>query len=234
MIPFSPPNFSQAAIDEVTTALKSGLITTGPCTKELEERISAYCAVPAALCLNSATLHGQNKDALAKMQKGNWKYDIVEPDCKCNMTDIMAAIGLVELERYEREILPRRRAIAEFYYAELGKYTWAEIPVFQNNTTVSSYHLYPLRIKGITEEQRDAIIQAIFDLDVSVNVHFIPVPRTTYYKQLGYSIDDYPATYYNFSREITLPVFEDLNENMCKNVMEAVVHAVRQIIGENQ
>jgi dTDP-4-amino-4,6-dideoxygalactose transaminase len=399
MIPFSPPHISQDVIDEVVAALKSGWITTGPRTKELEKRLSAYCGVESTLCLNSATagleimlrwfgvgpgdevivpaytysatanvvehcgakvvfadvkaddfninpscikklitsntkvimpvdfagwpcdfdainrlvtspevkalfkpnhphqeqlgrimvlsdaahsigafyqgkhtgaltdvsvfsfhavknlttaeggaialnfpapfnnadiykalcistLHGQNKDALAKMQKGNWKYDIIEPGYKCNMTDIMAAIGLVELERYDREILPRRKLIMKKYHEAFKAYNWAELPPIENEEKVSSFHLYPLRIKGIDEQMRDKIMQAIFDQDVSVNVHFIPVPMMSYYKSKGYRIENYPITYYNFSREISLPVFEDLHDELVDRVIEAVVKAV--------
>jgi dTDP-4-amino-4,6-dideoxygalactose transaminase len=90
--------------------------------------------------------------------------------------------------------------------------------------------LYPLRIKGITEVERDKIMQLIFDQDVSVNVHFIPVPMMSYYKNKGYDILNYPVTYYNFSREISLPVFEDLSEAMVSEVLAAVVNAVETVI----
>jgi dTDP-4-amino-4,6-dideoxygalactose transaminase len=176
------------------------------------------------LCIS--TLHGQNKDALAKMQKGNWKYDIVEPGYKCNMTDIMAAIGLVELERYDREVLPRRKAIMDKYHHAFKSFSWAELPNTNSEEKVSSFHLYPLRIKGIDEQKRDKIVQSIFDQDVSVNVHFIPVPMMSYYRLKGYDIKNYPITYYNFSREISLPVYEDLHDELVEQVIEAVVKAV--------
>lgn len=178
-----------------------------------------------ALCIK--TLHGQNKDALAKTQKGNWKYDIVEPGYKCNMTDIAAAIGLVELARYNSMILPKRKYICETYSNLLGVYDWAQLPVLKDNERETSYHLYPLRIKNISEQQRDAIMQKIFDADVSVNVHFIPVPMTSYYKGIGYNIDDYPVTYDNFSCEISLPVFIDLTDEEIHIVVKAVVEAVK-------
>lgn len=176
------------------------------------------------LCIK--TLHGQNKDALAKMQKGNWKYDIVEPGYKCNMTDIAAAIGLIELARYESEILPKRKHIFELYDKAFKGKEWAELPVYQTNSKQGSYHLYPLRIKGINESTRDKIIQSIFDQDVAVNVHFIPVPMMSYYKKKGYSIQNYPITYFNFSREISLPVYENLNDDLVGTVINAVIHAV--------
>lgn len=177
------------------------------------------------------TLHGQNKDALAKMQKGNWKYDIIEAGFKCNMTDLMAAIGLVELRRYENDTLPRRKSICEYYQNTLKVYNWAELPILKDQNRETSYHLYQLRIKGITEDQRDQIIQKIFDQDVSVNVHFIPLPRLSYYKNLGYKMEDYPIAYDNFSREISLPVFYDLNEEQLQRVTDAVIQSVNAVCG---
>ena len=178
------------------------------------------------------TLHGQNKDALAKMQKGNWKYDIIEAGYKCNMTDISAAIGLVELDRYENDTLVKRRAICDEYSKQLSKCEWAELPPLSNDISTSSYHLYPLRIKGIIEAERDAIIQAIFDLDVSVNVHFIPLPLLTYYKNLGYNIQNYPDTYDSFSREISLPVFYSITEEQIQRVISAVISSVEAVLSK--
>jgi dTDP-4-amino-4,6-dideoxygalactose transaminase len=179
------------------------------------------------LCIK--TLHGQNKDALAKTQKGNWKYDIVEAGYKCNMTDLTAAIGLVELNRYENDTLKKRKQIVNAYNNLLKYNSNFQLPVFETETKISSYHLYPLRIKNITEEQRDAIIQHIFDADVSVNVHFIPVPATSFYKSLGYDIANYKTTYNNFSREISLPVFYDLQDEQIKTVANAVINAVNKV-----
>jgi dTDP-4-amino-4,6-dideoxygalactose transaminase len=180
------------------------------------------------LCVK--TLHGQNKDALAKTQKGNWKYDIVEAGYKCNMTDIVAAIGLVELSRYDDDTLVRRRRVMNAYSNALGGHAWAELPLYDRDGRTSSYHLYPLRIRGISEEQRDAIIQKIFDRDVSVNVHYIPVPRMSFYRGLGYDIADYPVTYDNFSREISLPVFYDLTDEQVATVTAAVVASVEEVL----
>lgn len=180
------------------------------------------------LCIK--TLHGQNKDALAKTQKGNWRYDIVEAGYKCNMTDIMAAIGQVELERYNNETLPKRKEICETYSKVLGKYNWAQLPIFKSDTLESCYHLYPLRIVGISENQRDEIIKEIFDKDVSVNVHFLPVPSMSFYKQLGYDINNYPITLNNYSREISLPIFYDLTEKMIETVLEAVIKSVEKVL----
>lgn len=180
--------------------------------------------------LSITSLHGQTKDAMAKMQKGNWKYDIVEPGYKCNMTDISAAIGLIELERYKDDTLPKRKAIVEAYHTFFSVYDWAELPVSKDEERESSYHLFPIRIKGITEEQRDKIIQKIFDRDIAVNVHFIPIPMMSFYKNMGYKISDYPATYDSFSREISLPVYYDLTMEQVAMVTKAVRDSVMEII----
>ena len=180
------------------------------------------------LCIS--TLHGQNKDALAKTQKGNWKYDIVEAGYKCNMTDISAAIGLVELERYDNDTLIKRKSIVYNYQKAFEMDDRFELPLIETKNKTSCYHLYPLRIKGITEQQRDLIIQEIFNADVSVNVHFSPVPATSFYKSLGYDLLNYPVTYNNFSREISLPVFYDLSPEQQNTVINAVKNAVNTIL----
>jgi dTDP-4-amino-4,6-dideoxygalactose transaminase len=179
---------------------------------------------------NMKILHGQSKDALAKTQKGAWRYDVLEPGYKCNMTDIQAAIGLIELGRYQ-ENLDRRRAIFAAYDNAFSTYNWAQIPVYQDEQKTSSYHLYQLRINNCTEAQRDAIIQAIFDHDVAVNVHFQPLPLLTAYKNLGYQIADFPNALDNYSREISLPVYYDLNDEQVATVIEAVCASVHQILG---
>jgi dTDP-4-amino-4,6-dideoxygalactose transaminase len=181
-----------------------------------------------ALCIK--TLHGQNKDALAKTQKGNWRYDIIEAGYKFNMTDIAAAIGLVEIERYENDTLPKRKEIIEKYNALLSHDSRFELPIFESNSKKSCYHLYPLRIKNINEQQRDLIMKEIFELGVSVNVHFIPVPGMTYYKKIGYSMENYPNAYNNYSREISLPVFYNLTAENIETVVNATILAVNKII----
>lgn len=182
------------------------------------------------LCI--LTLHGQNKDALAKMQKGNWKYDVIEAGFKCNMTDLQAALGLVELARYDNDTLIKRKHICNRYSELLGRHQWAELPLQESadGKTFSSYHLYPLRIKNINEQQRDSIIQKVFDKDVSVNVHFIPLPMLSYYKNLGYDIKNYPVTYDNYSREISLPVFYDLTDEQIEIVVSAVEQSVEEVM----
>lgn len=181
-----------------------------------------------SLCIK--TLHGQNKDALAKTQKGNWRYDIIEAGYKNNMTDIMAAIGQVELARYQTETLPRRKEICNKYIDKLKQYDWAQLPIYEVEGKESSYHLFPLRINNATEQQRDDIIKEIFEQDVSVNVHFIPLPQMSFYKKLGYDIKDYPTTFDNYSREISLPVFYDLTDEMLETVLIAVIKSVEKVL----
>jgi dTDP-4-amino-4,6-dideoxygalactose transaminase len=213
--------FSFHAVKNLTTAEGGAVAFNLP---EPFDNTSIY----QYMCVKS--LHGQNKDALAKMQKGNWKYDIIEAGYKCNMTDIMAAIGLVELSRYDSDTLPKRKKVFEAYNDLLSKYDWAQLPVYKNGNTESCYHLYPLRIKNISEDQRDAIIKEIFEQDVSVNVHFIPVPMMSFYKTMGYDIKNYPVTYDNFSREISLPVYYDLSDDNVKEVVNAVAKAVGKVL----
>ncbi|MBS1637636.1 MAG: DegT/DnrJ/EryC1/StrS aminotransferase family protein [Bacteroidetes bacterium] len=212
--------FSFHAVKNLTTAEGGAVALNFPAPFDNE-------AIYKYLCVK--TLHGQNKDALAKTQKGNWKYDIVEAGYKCNMTDIAAAIGLVELERYDSDTQQRRRVIFERYTAALSKDERFQLPVYKTKDKTGCYHLYPLRIKGITEAQRDAIMQEIFDQDVSVNVHFIPVPAMSFYKNMGYNVHNYPVTYDNFSREISLPVYYDLTDEQVDTVVKAVMHAVNKV-----
>jgi len=213
--------YSFHAVKNLTTA-EGGAIALNFSAPFNNEDIYKY------LCI--FTLHGQNKDALAKMQKGNWRYDIIEAGYKCNMTDLMAAIGLIELKRYENDTLLKRKAVCEYYADHFKNLEWAQLPPLKNDTVETSYHLYPLRINGITESQRDAIIQKIFDADVSVNVHFIPLAMLSFYKNRGYDISNYPVTYDNYSREISLPVFYDLTEEMLKRIVDAVTNAVDAVL----
>jgi len=212
--------FSFHAVKNLTTAEGGAIAFNLPSPFDNQELYKRFCIM---------SLHGQNKDALAKTQKGNWKYDVVEAGYKCNMTDISAAIGLVELERYDSETLVKRKHIFDEYSKAFSKFEWAELPIYESDINISSYHLFPLRIKGISEVERDEIIQLIFNEDVSVNVHFIPVPMMTFYKNKGYSIDQFPTTYLNFSREISLPVFYDLTEEQLKKVINSVVKSVQLI-----
>jgi dTDP-4-amino-4,6-dideoxygalactose transaminase len=181
-----------------------------------------------SLCIKS--LHGQNKDALSKLTAGSWKYDILEAGYKMNMTDIQAAIGLIELERYDSDMLVRRKAICQSYASAFKNKEWAIVPIQENSIlqTQSSFHLFPLRIKGINESVRDQIILSLAEKGVSVNVHFIPVPMMSFYRSLGYDIDDFPNTFTQYENEISLPVYYDLKNDQVKIVIDAVINAVEE------
>jgi dTDP-4-amino-4,6-dideoxygalactose transaminase len=212
--------FSFHAVKNLSTA-EGGAVTLNLPAPFDNEEVYKY------LCVK--TLHGQNKDALAKTQKGNWRYDIVEAGYKCNMTDISAAIGLIELERYDSDILVKRKHIADKYKQILSKDERLILPVYETADKQSCYHLFPLRIKGISEAQRDAMIQKISNDDVSVNVHFIPVPMMSFYKGMGYDIKNYPVTHSNYSNEITLPLYYDLTDVQVETVCKAFLSALNSI-----
>jgi len=180
------------------------------------------------LCIK--TLHGQNKDALAKTKPGAWRYDVIEAGYKMNMTDIMASIGLVELARYDEENIVKRKHIFNLYTEAFSKKQWALIPEYKNDDKETSYHLYALRIKGASEIQRDEIIAKIFEKQVSVNVHFVPVPMMTFYKNLGYDISNYPESFNHYKNVITLPVYFDLDDEKVATVIDAVVRSVEEVV----
>lgn len=213
--------FSFHAVKNLTTAEGGTMSINLPDGFDHEE-------IYKELCIK--ILHGQSKDALAKAQKGNWRYDVLEPGYKCNMTDIQAAIGLVELDRFQ-ENLDRRKAICLAYNAGFENDSWALLPKMKDEKRETCYHLYQLRIAGATEPQRDAIMQEIFDQDVSVNVHFQPLPILTAYKNRGYKMQDYPEAWNKYSNEITLPVYFDLTDDQVQIVINAVKVAVKKVLG---
>jgi len=213
--------FSFHAVKNLTTA-EGGAVALNLPEPFDNEAIYRYLAI--------FSLHGQSKDALAKMQRGAWRYDVIEAGYKANMTDIQASIGLVELTRYDHDTLVKRKSVCEFYHQQLNKYDWALLPPLTSKHKISSYHAYLLRIKGINEDQRDQIIQRIFDRDVSVNVHFQPLPLLTAYKNMGYNIKNYPVAYQNYAQEISLPVFYDISDRQQLQVVEAVVQSVEEVL----
>ena len=213
--------FSFHAVKNLTTAEGGAIMLNLPEPFDNEDVYRYLCTY---------TLHGQNKDALAKTKKGAWRYDVLVSGFKGNMTDIMASIGLVELSRYEDDTLHYRKCIYDQYTDAFARYGWAELPIYETEDRKSSYHVYCLRVKGITEQQRDEIIQRIFDKDVSVNVHFQPLPLLSAFKNKGYKIEDYPVAYDNYCREISLPVWYGLSEEMVKTVIDAVICSVEEVL----
>lgn len=209
--------FSFHAIKNLTTAEGGAICFNLPDNFDCEA-IYKYLSI--------MILHGQSKDAFSKLQKGAWRYDVIDAGYKANMTDILASIGLIEIDRYKSDTLVKRKYIFNCYTKAFSKLSWAQIPVYEDENKVSSYHVYLLRIKNITELQRDSIIQKIFDKDVSVNVHFQPLPMLSAYKNRGYKIENYPVALDNYSREISLPVFYDLTDEMIEIIIKAVKDSV--------
>ena len=175
------------------------------------------------------SLHGQSKDALAKTKLGAWEYDIVGPWYKCNMTDIMAAMGLIQMKRYP-DMLLRRKAIIERYDQAL-KAAGIEVLSHYTDQHQSSGHLYITRVPGITTEQRQTIIEKMAEEGIATNVHYKPLPMMTAYKNMGFDIQNYPNAYTHFANEITLPLHTRLTDEEVEYIIEnyiSIVTAIKQ------
>lgn len=211
-------SFSFHAVKNLTTA-EGGALTwniPGIDDEELYHQAQLY------------SLHGQSKDALAKTQLGAWEYDIVGPWYKCNMTDIMAAIGLAQLSRYEG-ILERRKEIISRYDAAFKKLGVQVLPHYTDDHQ-SSGHLYITRVPGIGLEQRQEIIVKMAEAGIATNVHYKPLPMMTAYKKLGFDIKDYPNAYKQFENEITLPLHTKLTDEEVEYVIEKYCEIVKEYI----
>lgn len=210
-------SFSWHAVKNLTTA-EGGALTwknkSGIDDEELYHQAQLY------------SLHGQSKDALAKTQLGAWEYDIVGPWYKCNMTDIMAGIGLAQLSRYEW-ILKRRKEIIERYDAAFKSLGIEVLPHYAERHQ-SSGHLYITRVPGITLEQRQEIIVKMAEVGVACNVHYKPLPMMTAYKNMGFDIKDYPNSYDRFMNEITLPLHTKLTDEEVGYVIENYCQIVKR------
>lgn len=171
------------------------------------------------------SLHGQSKDALAKTQLGAWEYDIVEPYFKCNMTDIMASLGLAQLRRYP-VLLARRKEIIGKYNEALKDENVTVLNHYGENHT-SSGHLYLVRLNGKTREECNEIITQMAERGVATNVHYKPLPMLSAYKNQGFSIEDYPNAYDLFANEITLPLHTKLTDKEVEYVMECFKECIR-------
>ncbi|MBR1802794.1 MAG: DegT/DnrJ/EryC1/StrS family aminotransferase [Clostridia bacterium] len=174
------------------------------------------------------SLHGQTKDALHKNGLGAWEYDIVAPYYKCNMTDIMAGIGLAQMKRYP-DLLKRRQEIIVKYNK-----AFADLPIdllnHHDENHTSSGHLYFTRIKGITEQQRNEIIIKMAEQGIACNVHYKPLPMLTAYKNLGFDINHYPNAYDFYHNEITLPLYTKLTDEQIDYIIENFKNIVREFI----
>ncbi len=164
------------------------------------------------------SLHGQSKDALAKTQLGAWEYDILSPAYKCNMTDVMAAIGLIQMKRYP-ELLERRRQLIERYDMTLKKYDVQVLGHYGPNHR-SSGHLYLVRLLGKDENYRNHVITEMAKREIACNVHYKPLPMMTAYKAMGFDISDYPNAYDMFCNEVTLPLHTRLTDEQADFVLQ--------------
>ena len=194
-------SFSFHAVKNLTTA-EGGAITWRPIEGIDDEWLYKQYQL--------LSLHGQSKDALAKTQLGAWEYDIVSPDYKCNMTDIAAAIGLVQIRRYA-ELLHRRREIVERYNEAL-KDCNVQVLNHYGEDFQSSGHLYLVRLLGKDAEYRNEVIRKMAERGIACNVHYKPLPMMTAYKNLGFDIKDYPNAYLQFENEVTLPLHTRLSD----------------------
>ena len=214
--------FSYHAVKNVTTAEGGAIAIHLPAPFDREEVYHT---------LRLWTLNGQTKDAFTKSQAGGWRYDIVYPGFKMNMPDLLAAVGLAQIRQYGDHLLPERRRIFGAYHSFFGQYPFFELPPFETEVKSSSCHLYPVRLIGATEAQRDEVIQFLAGAGVASNVHFIPMPMLSVFKELGYRIEEYPVAYDNYSREISLPIYPQLTEAQVSYICETLLEAVKSVLG---
>ena len=202
-------SFSFHAVKNFTTA-EGGALTWRPIEGIDDEQIYHEFQL--------MSLHGQTKDALAKTRLGAWEYDVVYPAYKCNMTDIMAAIGLVQMKRYPGMLARRKEIIGR--YNEALKDENVQLPQHYTDEYNSSGHLYQVRLLGRDSEQRNDIITKMAERDIATNVHYKPLPMMTAYKRLGFDIKDFPNAYNQFKNEITLPLHTRLTDEEVEYILK--------------
>ncbi|NMC27030.1 MAG: DegT/DnrJ/EryC1/StrS family aminotransferase, partial [Syntrophomonadaceae bacterium] len=178
------------------------------------------------------SLHGQSKDALAKSEKGAWEYDIVFPGFKCNMTDILAGFGLIQLSRYEG-LLARRRDMIGIYDQQLIPLGMEPLKHYGDDYA-SSGHLYLVRIPGIGESPRNQIIKAMGHRGIACNVHYKPLPLLTAYRKLGFDIKDFPNAFAMYANEITLPLHTLMSDDDLYYVCQSLKFSVYEVLGRTQ
>lgn len=212
-------SFSFHAVKNLTTA-EGGALTWKSIPGVSDEEIYHK--------LQLLSLHGQSKDALSKNQLGAWEYDVLGPWYKCNMTDIMAAIGLAQLERYDALLARRKDLIARYdaAFRSLG----VEVLPHYTESYESSGHLYITQIPGITPEQRQEIIGKLAEAGIAANVHYKPLPMLTAYKNLGFDMGDFPNAYGHFTREITLPLHTCLTDVEAQYLVETFCRIVKEYL----
>ena len=210
-------SFSFHAVKNLTTA-EGGAVTWRPIDGIDDEWLYKQYQL--------LSLHGQNKDALAKTQLGAWEYDIVAPDYKCNMTDISAAIGLVQIRRYA-ELLKRRRDIIE-RYNEVLKDCNVQVLNHYGDDHQSSGHLYLVRLLGRDSVYRNEVISRMAERGIACNVHYKPLPMMTAYRNLGFKMEDFPNAFCQFENEVTLPLHTRLTDEDVEYVIGNFVDIISQ------
>lgn len=175
------------------------------------------------------SLNGQTKTALEKSTVGGWRYDIVDQGFKANMPDLCAAVGLAQIRQYESRMMPERKRIFDIYNEAFTGHEWAILPPMQDNNCKSSLHLFQLRIDGIDEEGRNRMMRLIAEDGIGVNVHYVPMPMLTLFRNKGYQMSDYPNAFALYANEITLPVYNGLGEENARTVAQSVISARSRI-----
>ena len=216
-------SFSFHAVKNLTTA-EGGAVTWNSIDGIDDEEIYKR--------FNCLSLHGQTKDALAKTKIGSWEYDIIEPAYKCNMTDIMAAIGLAQLSRYEDLLNYRRDIIARYDKELMGRDDIHVLKHFTQDYT-SSGHLYLIRLVGKDENFRNEVIIKMAEAGIATNVHYKPLPMLTAYKNLGFNIEDYPNAFNMYKNEITLPLNTTINLEQVEYVINMLLNSKEELEHDN-
>ncbi len=179
--------------------------------------------------LKIMSLNGQTKDSFAKTQLASWQYDVIDVGLKINLPDVNAAIALSQARRYDF-ILQQRQRVFNRYSSFLKDFSWAITPFANIDKNITlAYHLYPLRIKDFTDNQRNLLIKSLADKEIATNVHYIPMPMLTVFKKLGYRIEDYPKTMALYQNEITLPLYPQLTDEQIDFLLDNLYQAYKTI-----
>lgn len=230
-------SFSFHAVKNFTTAEGGAMTWNLPFGNQVVESQQVYCGSPVPFIEGETwndfiyrlsqlfSLHGQNKDALAKTKLGAWEYDIIGPWYKCNMTDVVAAIGLIQFERYPEMLVKRRRYI-ERYDEALAPYGVIGLRHYGADWAGSG-HLYIARFPNKTREECNSIIEQMAERGIATNVHYKPLPMMTAYKSKGFDIKDYPNAYKFFENEITLPLNTKMTEEDVEYVIENLIDILK-------
>lgn len=240
-------SFSFHAVKNFTTAEGGAMTWNLPFGSEVVKNQQVYYGSPVPMIKGETwndfiyrisqlfSLHGQNKDALAKTKMGAWEYDIVGPWYKCNMTDIMAAMGLIQFERYPKMLMTRQEYV-EIYNngidnlnANLEASHQVAYLNHKDDNHYSSHHLYLVRLQGRTREETNKVIEQMAERGIATNVHYKPLPMMTAYKAMGLDIKDYPNAYHLFENEITLPLNTKMTKEDVKYVIENFVDIVKNL-----